>query len=255
MRRRRSGILAVLLLGAALARAGAETSPFPNLDAAQSAAILRGESVFRECRSWRELAVPADAPFAAALIAETKASGANYLGEVLMLLPAAAPAGGAATAAPLPLRLASLLSKVEGYGAIPYWSKRNNVRTPLFRKNLVLSRSGSEAAGTVLAEQNMEPFSDYRARYTWSGTATALSFSSVNESPLSYKGTQAVSPGAMVWRLEAWRRGEQWVLYGQGRVKAFDMFGLLRERLSLSFMGRIEAYFTHMFAQLGRGTS
>jgi len=51
----------------------------------------------------------------------------------------------------------------------------------------------------------------------------------------------------MVWRLEAYAEGDRWILYGIGAVKAFDMFGLLRDRLSASFMGRIEAFFGYMY--------
>ena len=55
------------------------------------------------------------------------------------------------------------------------------------------------------------------------------------------------SPGDMVWRLEAYAEEDRWILYGIGAVKAFDMLGLLRDRLSESFMGRIEAFFGYMY--------
>jgi hypothetical protein len=32
-------------------------------------------------------------------------------------------------------------------------------------------------------------------------------------------------------------------------VKAFDMFGLLHDRLSVSFMGRIEAFYSSLFGE------
>jgi hypothetical protein len=215
--------------------------PFARLDEAETAALARGETVFREASGWKDLAVPPDAPFASSLIEETRKSGANYIGEVLMVLPRT----GATEA--LPARLAAALSDVEGYVGISYYSKKNRQTYKLFDRMKVIERSGSAAAGRVRAEQHMEPFSAYEAGYEWSSTPASVSFRSENLTPLSYKGTKAVSPGTMVWRLEAYAAGDSWVLYGIGRVKAFDMLGILRDRLSASFMGRIQAFFGSMY--------
>jgi hypothetical protein len=234
-------VLVIAMAEAMSAQAQTLSSPFVKLDEAETAALFRGETVFREASGWKDLAVPPNAPFAASLIEEIRKSGANYLGEVLLVLPRTS------ANEDLPARLAAALSDVEDYVGITYYSKKNRQTYKLFDRMKVIERTGSAAAGSVRAEQHMEPFSAYEARYEWGSSPASVSFRSENLTPLSYKGTKAVSPGTMVWRLEAYAAGDTWVLYGIGRVKAFDMLGILRDRLSTSFMGRIEAFFRSMY--------
>ena len=241
---RRGVCIAFLTLPFALVAAQSAGQPFSRLPAAESAAILRGESIFRQPSGWRELALPAGAPFAQELTEETRKSGANYIGEVLMVLP------WNATTAGLPGSLALLLGEVEKHVGIPYYSVRNKETYPLYDKAVILERSTDATKGKLIALLHMEPFSDYRASYVWTVRSDGLSFRSENLSPLEYRKTKAVATGDLVWRLEAYVSGEQWILYGIGRVKAFDMFGLLRDRLSASFTGRIEAFYSSIFARL-----
>ena len=213
---------------------------FDRLTEPEKAALRRGESVFRRPNVWAELSVPPSAPFAKDLKAEVRKLGANYIGEVIMLVPKAANPD-------LLSRLVRDLQDVESHVGIPYWSKRYEKYFDLFDRVKILERSGTAERGSLTAEEHMSPFDDYRARYEWKLEGGRLSFFSTNETHLSYDGRKAVSPGQMIWRLEAYEDGDRWVLYGIGAVKAFDMLGLLRDRLSASFMGRIEAFFGHMY--------
>lgn len=241
MRRSKFSIAAALVLACA-AGAFAQESPFKNLIPEEKAAIQRGESVFRQPRVWAELSVPPSAPFAKDIEESVRKLGANYIGEVIMTVPKASDPG-------LLTRLIRDLQDVERHVGIPYWSKRHKRYYDLFDKVTILQRSGAESEGTLTAEEHMEPFDDYTARYSWSLSGERLSFFSTNLTHLAYNGKKAVSPGNMVWRMEAYPDGDRWVLYGIGAVKAFDMLGLLRDRLSASFMGRIEAFFGYMYGK------
>ncbi len=230
----------VLLLTLAAAGARAQDSPFRNLAPEEQAAVLRGESVFRQPSGWKALSVPAGAPFARDIEETVRKLGANYIGEVVMTVPKDGNPG-------LLARLVRDLQDVESHVGIPYWSRRHKKHFDLFDSVRILERTGTEAEGSLTAEQHMKPFDDYRSRYSWSLRGDRLSFLSTNLTHLSYDGRKSVTPGDMVWRLEAYADGDSWVLYGIGAVKAFDMFGLIRDRLSASFMGRIEAFFGHMY--------
>jgi hypothetical protein len=168
--------------------------------------------------------------------------GANYVGEVIMVIQA--------EAGSLALKgLAHDLSDVEGYVGIPYWSKQTNHTYDLFDRIKVIQRSMQPAGQTVVADQHMEPFADYRARYSYELTGAELHFRSENLSPISYKGFNAVAPGDMVWYLYGFPQEGAMLLYGVGAIKTFDMFGLLGERLKTSFMGRIQAFFSYMYGK------
>lgn len=227
-------------LAAAASGAQAQPQPFRNLTAEEAAVVYSGKSVFRQMSGWKDLSVPAGAPFAKDIEETVRKLGANYIGEVVLVLPKAANPDLLAV-------LARNLADVESHEGIPYWSRRYKKNFDLFTWVKVLERSGTESEGGLSSEQYMKPFDPYRARYSWSLKGERLSFLSTNLSHLSYDGRKAVSPGDMVWRLEAYAEGDRWVLYGIGAVKAFDMLGLLRDRLSESFMGRIEAFFGYMY--------
>jgi hypothetical protein len=183
---------------------------------------------------WAELSVPPSAPFAKDLKAEVRKLGANYIGEVIMLVPKSANPD-------LLSRLVRDLQDVESHVGIPYWSKRYEKYFDLFDRVKILERSGTAERGSLTAEEHMSPFDDYRARYEWKLEGGRLSFFSTNETHLSYDGRKAVSPGQMIWRLEAYENGDAGCCTAKARSKPSTWLGLLLDRLSASFMGRIEA--------------
>lgn len=229
-----------LLVLFAVAAAAAQPLPFKNLSAEETSALTEGKSVFRQPSGWKDLSVPSAAPFAKDIEDTVRKLGANYLGEVVMVLPKAANPE-------LLINLSRSLADVESHTSIPYWSRRYKKYFDLYTRVTVVERTGTADEGGLTADLYMKPFDDFRARYTWSLRGDRLSFLSTNLTHLSYDGKKAVTPGDMVWRMEAYADGDRWVLYGVGAVKAFDMFGLLRDRLSESFMGRIEAFFGYMY--------
>jgi len=96
----------------------------------------------------------------------------------------------------------------------------------------------------------MKPFEDYKASYEYRISADSLIFRSVNLSHIAYKGIRSVAPGNMKWYLYVFHSDGFLVYYGIGAVKAFDMVGLIRDRLEVSFIGRVGAFFDYMSTQL-----
>jgi hypothetical protein len=219
-------------------------SAFRNLSSSELGALTTGQTIFRQPENWRGLSVPASASFYKEIEDSVRKGGHNYIGEVILVLPK----GQAEELLPV---LKDRLLDFEGYAGIPYWSQRNERFYDLF--DWVRSTKGPAAGsrgakGSLETLQYMAPFGEYGSVYLWDFGADSLFFSGENTSHLSYDGFKAVSPGNLIWRLRAYRQGEFWVFYGLGAVKAFDMFGALRSRLSASFMGRIEAFFRHVYA-------
>jgi hypothetical protein len=237
-------ILSLIMFAGAGYAQNHPASSFRNLSANELTALTAGQTVFRQPDNWKGLSLPAAASFYKDIEDTIRKGGHNYIGEVLLVLP------DKEAEALLPALKARLLD-FEGYAGIPYWSRRNKKYYDLFDWVKVVKGSapGSRPPSASLDTlQFMEPFGEYGSRYAWDFSASALSFSGENTSHLSYDGFKAVSPGNLIWRLGAYRANGYWVFYGLGAVKAFDMFGALRERLSASFMGRIEAFFKHVYS-------
>lgn len=236
-------IIAAGLFAFTLALGVGAQPAFTELSAAERAQLGAGKAVFRSLSGWRRLALPEAAPNAGALYETMRALNPNYLGETIMVVPKAA-AGADALA-----RLAAMLGDVAGYRGIPYWSEANQRSYDLFSSSAELSRRESVGVLTVEARQYMEPFEEYRARYTVRLSHGNLYYSGENLSPLvyEYRDLKVMDPGRLQWAISAWEEGDSYVLYGVGAARAFDMLGLFRSKIEASLIGRIKAFFGHAF--------
>lgn len=242
---------AFLLLNSGAARAvdnGPSGPAFHFLSAVEAAKLESGELLVRNVADPSLLALAAEGHAADALRSKIASLNPNYLTEVLTSIPAA----DAKAAAAILQRLAATLADPKGYVGIPYWSKRNQRTYDLFDKMEVRARAALPGGESIEVLQHMEPFDDFRARYEYSLDGDALRFTGSNLDPIiySYQKFEAVSPNAMVWAIYAFRNGGRVFFYGVGAVKAFDLFGALRDRLEPSFMGRVEAFFTAMSSKI-----
>ncbi len=238
-----AALLAVLFLSAAAVSA---QTAFSGLDAAQKAALARGETVFRSLSSYKKLAIPAAAPGATELIAAMKDLGPNYLGETIMVVPRTAAGSDALS------RLAAILIDVAGYKGIPYWSVANERFYDLFSKSEQVSRTDKPGAVSIEARHHMEPFDEYRAAYTVSTFPSRLYYTGENLTPLvySYRDLKVLDPGRLRWVMSAWTEGDNYVFYGVGAARAFDLFGLFRDKMETSLVGRIKAFFGYAFGKM-----
>ena len=228
---------------------GAQEAGSPILLGREDQARLdSGEAVIREVKDARSLSLKAPGAFADELRGRIAGLRPNYLSEVLFSAPRR---DGAMES------LAAALADVKGYVGIQYWSKRNQVYFDLFDRMELRSRELVDGGERIETWQHMEPFSDYGCRYTYrltpraSGEGSDLFFTCENTSPISFDGFAAVSAGNMVWMLYAFPAGDRILFYGVGAVRAFDMFGVMRDRLQVSFLGRVESFFKFMSGKLG----
>ena len=222
-------------------------APIRGLSQADAARLESGQAVIREVRDPRSLALAAAGEFADRLRSRVASLKPNYLSEVILEVPAK---DGAIES------LARALADVKGYVGIQYWSERQQKYYDLFDKMDIVSRQAVPGGEDIETLEHMEPFSDFKGRYSYrtaaGPTGTELSFECENGSEISYsyRGVNAVSPGNMLWMLYAFPSRDRIVFYGVGAVRAFDLFGAARERLKISFLGRVEAFFGHMSQKL-----
>lgn len=248
--------LAIFALTAALA--GADTfhadtpygDVFRNLSKEDVAALDRGEPVVHPLTNSGKLSLALADERAGEIGKRVGALRPNYMTELI----ASIPVRSAAETESILDRLAATLADVVGYMKIPYWSKRQQTTYDLFDKMEVLDRKPLAKGESIEVRQHMEPFDDFRTRYEYRREAGALRFSGVNLDTIvyTYKHFSAVSPGNMIWELYVFRQGDRLDIYGVGAVKAFDLFGLFRDRLEPSIMGRVEAFFRYVAEKINQ---
>lgn len=224
------------------------TAVFPGITADDRASLERGEVIIRAVSGTDRLSLAAFDPRAESLLADIAKLKPNYLTEFLMAIPLEGARKGEAVLDDL----ARALADVAGYNKIPYWSVRQQTTYDLFDRMEILARKPSGKGEAIEVLQHMEPFDDFRAVYEYRRFAGGLEFSGVNLDSViyTYRNFSAVNPGNLVWRLYTFEKEGRLYACGVGAVKAFDLFGIVRDRLEPSFMGRVEAFFRHISRQI-----
>ena len=233
---------------------------FLGLTEAERASLEQGELVVHALKDAGKLSLAYSDTETQEMQRRVKAIQPNYTAEFM----AAIPVRDEAQTRTIINQIVAVLSDVNGYVDIPYWSKQQKKTYPLFDKMQVLDRKpivdeksklnalnakgAGDNAESIQVLQHMEPFDDFRARYDYRVAGSALRFSAVNEDSIvySYQHFSAVSPGNMIWELYVFPVNGNLCIYGVGAIRAFDMFGIFRSRLEPSLMGRVEAFFGYV---------
>jgi len=236
---------------------------FLGLTDAERASLERGDLVVHPLKDAQKLNLAYSDAETQEIQRRVKAIQPNYTAEFMAAIPMRDEAQTKTTIN----QIVDVLSDVNGYVDIPYWSKQQKTTYPLFDKMQVLQRgplkdeksksntpnasnanAAESSAESIQVLQHMEPFDDFRARYDYRVTSSALRFSAVNEDTIvySYQHFSAVSPGNMIWELYVFPVNGNLCIYGVGAIRAFDMFGIFRSRLEPSLMGRVEAFFGYV---------
>ncbi|GAB6276938.1 MAG: hypothetical protein SAMD01599839_14780 [Rectinema sp.] len=238
-------VISVVSLTAADADSG-YAGVFRNLSAAEASMLERGELVIRPLKASDSLSLAREDIKAKEIVKRLRDLHPNYTVEFMAIVPIK---NAAKTESTLN-RIAEALSDVQGYVNIPYWSQRQKTSYALFDKMEVLDRKTARTgkAESIEVRQHMEPFDEFRTRYDYRLEAGALRFSAVNLDTIvyTYQHFRAVAPNNMAWELYIFLQEDRFYVYGIGAVKAFDLFGLFRDRLEPSLMGRAEAFFTYI---------
>lgn len=217
-----------------------ELGDFPaedRLELNKGSAIIRSRSRFRDL----VIAQKEQHPFMTSL----RGMKPNYIAEAFILIP------GDNTARLL-AELSLSLGDFESWKGIPYWSTQQETWYDLFSEATVEEEriEGNKTSWT--SSFVMEPFTRYRTKTDIILKEDSLVFNSLNEDEISYayNGMRAIKKHNMHWFVEAELVEEGLLVYGVGAVYAFDMFGVIRNRLEASLVGRMRAFFSWQFDRL-----
>jgi hypothetical protein len=226
---------------------GTETpvdTPFIGLSDADLASLEQRKPIIRSVKNFKELSLSYFDEYAIALRDRLANLKPNYITELLLIV-----AIDEQNKTSLIFdRLAAAVADVNGYVKIPYWSVKQQTTYDLFDKMEIQSRLPISGGETIKVLQHMEPFDDFTAQYEYSVNSNSLKFSAINLQPIvyTYRNLKAVNQKGMIWELYAFTYQDKIYVYGVGGVAAFDFFGLFRDRLEPSFMGRVASFFKHI---------
>lgn len=218
----------------------AENLPFSGLSDAELAQMQRGEYLFRVLDSHEDSCFQSGDVWEH-LKALLEDVDPNFLAEIVMVIPVDESRDNLQF-------IRSILLDVTSFDGIPYYSKRNEKWYPLFKNTEILSEtSPTPGKDTIVAYHKMKPFDPEETVYNYSLDGDIFLFESVNNGNLYYKGFKAVKEGNMVTLLWVRDEGDRLIVYGAGGASAFTFFGLFGDRLTESFIGRVDAFFSWFY--------
>lgn len=223
-------------------------TPFIGLSEDELAILEQGKPIIRSVESLKKISLSYFDEHSKALRDRLTNLKPNYITELLLIITI----NEENTPSLIFDRLGAALADVNGYVKIPYWSVKQQTTYDLFDKMVIQSRLPIRGGETIKVLQHMEPFDDFAAQYEYSVNSNSLIFSAINLQPIvySYRNLKAVAPNGMTWELYAFTYQGKIYVYGVGGVAAFDFFGLFRDRLEPSFMGRVAAFFTYISSKI-----
>ncbi len=135
---------------------------------------------------------------------------------------------------------------------IPYWSVQQETYYDLFTELQVLQSQESANKKDWLLNIDMQPFTPFNANISVEKKKNRLLFTLKNSDPIAYayNGFKAVKSQNMRWYIEAEIDADGLLIYGIGVVQAFDMLGIMRNRLETSLVGRISSFFSWQFKNI-----
>ena len=210
--------------------------------------LNRGIPVIRRLDSIRNVQTAGKSSNQRELIQHFSDLRPNFLAEAIFLLPV--PEGQEEA---ILNEVTALLQNFGGYEEIPYYSQRNRAWFQLFY-DVELLNFRQQTAEISKAELSMQllPFDPGVMTFSFEHDGEHLSFQNWNRDPLYYRSVKAVKEERMQTGLVVENHPGALVFYGLGGAKAFTFFGLFGKRLETAFLGRVEAFFSWLYEEMGQ---
>lgn len=221
--------------------------PFNDLLTAQDRATLsEGEVLAKSIDKAKNISLSNANSGATAIIEATKAYAPNYLAEMVQVRPVNGNED-------LLDKMAAVLTDIEHYAGIPYWSVQHQRYWDLYEKASVRDTSTSEASGgtvqTFCANLYMEPFGDIDSLITLTKTDDYLLYINENAKALKLKGINAIKKHGMKSAILVFKDGDNWILYGLGGCKTLKVAGF-QKRIETSLINRIKTFVNYVFSKM-----
>lgn len=201
--------------------------------------LNNGETVIKSLKNYRNFSINTDVSGVKLIQDETKNIKPAYLAEVIKKVPYEGNED-------LLTKLEVILTDVNGYVGIPYYSEHNGIWVDLYSSCNVLSQNKEADNSNIVCDLYMEPFGNITMDIKTQTYPDCYVYISQNTSSVKYSGITAVNKNKMKSLITVFRDGDEWILYGIGAVNAPDVF-FMHDRIELSFMNRIKTFCNFVF--------
>lgn len=206
-----------------------------NLSEQELDSALNGEILIRNISSYKNICLDVENSKINSCLDELKALNPRYFVEVLQIRKAAAGDG-------VPEKLYELLSNVEAYTEIPYYSERHKTTTPLYSYCKILSESQADGIHRMSVDMTMPPFGVYTAGLSIeTDYENFLLYKSKNLTDMTCVSFVRVKENNLRSVISAFKYDGYWIIYGIGAAKA-PKISFLTHRIEVAFISRVKAF-------------
>lgn len=216
--------------------------PLKGISEAEMDVLKSGGSVFTSLDSAEDLRLEPINELSSLLKEQMDEVDPNFLAEIIMYIPIDSSRNNLEY-------VRETLMDVKKFDGIPYYSQEHEKYFPLFEDTEILSSRIDGNTHTIRVQHGMMPFKPYEAEYSLIQNDRELLFTGKNSSRIKYNRFKAVDEGEYLNLLWIRDEGDRLFIYGAGGVNAFTFFGFFGNRMEVSFMGRVDAFFNWYYEE------
>lgn len=205
--------------------------------------LSEGNVVARNIDKFKNIGIESDSPLVERMKEQIKDLSPNYLAELIQIRPYEGNEN-------LPQKLFDVLSDIENYAGIQYWSVRHERYYDLYSSAKILKQEKiSDNRFTYETELYMEPFGNIDTPISIEKGEDYLIYTNTNSNSLKVKGMTAVKAKNMKSVILLFKDGDNWILYGIGGCKA-PRIAMFESRIETSFINRIKTFCSYVFTKI-----
>ena len=205
--------------------------------------LSEGKVVARNIDKFKNIGIESDSPLVERTKEQIKDLSPNYLAELIQIRPYEGNED-------LPQKLFNVLSDIENYAGIQYWSVRHERYYDLYSSAKILKQEKiSDSRFTYETELYMEPFGTIETPISIEKGEDYLIYTNSNANSLKVKGMTAVKARNMKSVILLFKDGDNWILYGIGGCKA-PRIAMFESRIETSFINRIKTFCSYVFTKI-----
>ena len=205
--------------------------------------LSEGKVVARNIDKFKNIGIESDSPLVERMKEQIKDLSPNYLAELIQIRPYEGNEE-------LPQKLFDVLSDIENYAGIQYWSVRHERYYDLYSSAKILKQEKiSDSRFTYETELYMEPFGTIETPISIEKGEDYLIYTNSNANSLKVKGMTAVKARNMKSVILLFNDGDNWILYGIGGCKA-PRIAMFESRIETSFINRIKTFCSYVFTKI-----
>ncbi|MCR5218351.1 DUF6675 family protein [Treponema sp.] len=225
-------VFSIFILSAALISA----SPFNSkLTSSEKKTIESGKTLLKNTGKVKNMCITDSNPLCKRAISVMKDLDPSYMAEAVQKF-------SYDDYEDLPEIMEEIITDLDSYVGIPYWSEEHERYFDLYSSAELLSDVTENGVRTVTANLKMSPFGIIKTEMKIERTEDSFYFVSTNLNQLRYKDKiDCVSPGEQKSVIIAFRDGDDWIVYGAGAVDA-PKIPFIGDRVETSFINRIKTF-------------